>query len=88
MVLKEKFDKLDPVTQKMLIRELKSLSHHPAAKPKPGTLSKEPVPERPRPAGRSPSYAIVKSAPDKAVEARKAQRREAALAFFKAHGVQ
>ena len=88
VALKEKFDKLDPATQKILVKQLKSLTHHPAAKPKPGTLSTEPLPERPRLTGRGPAYAIVKGGPDKASEVKKAQRRETALAFFKGQGVE
>jgi hypothetical protein len=88
VILKEKFDKLDPATQKLLVKQLKSLTHHPAAKPKLGTLSTEPLPERPQPTGKFPAYAIVKPVRDTSAEARRAQRREAALAFFKAQGVE
>jgi hypothetical protein len=87
-VLKEKFDELDPATQKLLVKELKSLTDHPAARPKPGTQSTEAVPERPRPSGKFPAYAIVKPVRDTAGQARRAKRREAALAFFKAQGVE
>jgi hypothetical protein len=86
--LKEKFEKLDPATQELLVKQLKSLTHHPAPKLMKGTMSTAPAPERPRPRGKSPAYGIVKSVYDTAGEARRVKQREAALAFFKAQGVE
>jgi hypothetical protein len=87
VALKAKFDKLDPATQKVLVKELKNLTHHPAPKLIKGTPSTLVV-ERVKPTGRGPAYGnIVRSVPDTAGEARRAKQRDAALAFLTAHGV-
>jgi hypothetical protein len=85
--LRAKFLKLDPGAQKELIKQVKGLEHHSAATKKTGALITA-LPATPtKPTEKSPTYAYVKAAKDNVGNARRAKRREAAMAFFKAHGV-
>jgi hypothetical protein len=86
-LLREKFLKLDPAAQKELVKRLKALDHPPPARKKMGTKGTAVSETAWKPTGKSPTYSYLKAAPDSAGNARRAKHREAAMAFFKEHGV-
>ena len=85
--LREKFLKLDPSAQRELIKQVKGLEHHPPAKKKSGTLITTAPAAPAKPTGKRPTYGYLNAAQDSVGNARRAKRRETAMAFFKAHGV-
>jgi hypothetical protein len=86
--LRAKFEKLDPAAQKLLAQRLKGMDRHPPARPKRGVLSTDPAAQHPEPTGVGPTKgSLMRQAPDSRGEARRTRRRDAALAFLKAHGV-
>jgi hypothetical protein len=85
-----KFLKLKPAEQEELLNQLKAMDHYPAPQKKAGTLlaaAPAGAPTNEKPFGQGPKYDFIKPAEDPAGNERRAKRREAVEAFFKAHGV-
>jgi hypothetical protein len=87
--MKAKFEKLDPESQKSLLKLLDGMNQHPKSLSKPGTPNTGPIPELVKPSGKYPTNGnMVKSVPDPAFQARKAKQREAIDAFMKGRAIQ
>ena len=85
--LREKFLKLDQTAQKELLKQLRALDHHSPAHKKAGILITTAPAQPEKPTGKGPNYAYAKAAQDRVGDARRSKHRDAAMAFFKAHGV-
>ena len=87
--LKAKIDRLSPGDRKLLAEEVGKLKHRPKAQPSRGTLATAAFTPPEKPTTPFPNYGKASAGvPNPAHRAERAKRKEAVLAFLKAHGIE